>query len=118
MTSLNENELEEGCTKFAETFSHDGPSDVEINDLISELMIIRFTLTDGPMSSVIVIVNSLNYKMGVNYVYMRMLLEWLDETCRGQMPCHVSALIPLNAKAGLFRICGFSFFSAESKLVP
>lgn len=51
MKSLNDNELEECCTKFAETFSFDGSSDVEVYDLISELKIMIFTLPDGVMSA-------------------------------------------------------------------
>ena len=51
LTSLSDNELEECCTKFAETFSLNGSSDVEVYDLISELKIMRFTLPDGAMSA-------------------------------------------------------------------
>nr|TKW20468.1 hypothetical protein SEVIR_4G090300v2 [Setaria viridis] len=51
LKSLNDNELEECCTKFAETFSFDGSSNVEIYDLISELKIMKFTLLDGVMSA-------------------------------------------------------------------
>jgi hypothetical protein len=47
LKSLNDTELEESCTKFANTFSHDGSSDVEVHDLISELKILKFTLPDG-----------------------------------------------------------------------
>jgi hypothetical protein len=46
LKSLNDTELEEHCTKFANTFSHDGPSDVEVHDLISKLKIMKFTLLD------------------------------------------------------------------------
>nr|TKW16837.1 hypothetical protein SEVIR_5G325500v2 [Setaria viridis] len=51
LKSLNDNELEECCTKFAETFCFDGSSDVEVYDLISELKIMKFTLPDGVMSA-------------------------------------------------------------------
>nr|XP_040251732.1 zinc finger MYM-type protein 1-like [Aegilops tauschii subsp. strangulata] len=51
LKSLSDNELEECCTKFAETFSLDGSSDVEVYDLISELKIMRFTLPNGVMSA-------------------------------------------------------------------
>src|SRR6266498_5527954 len=51
LRSLNDRELEECCTKFANTFSHEGSSDVEVNDLISELKILRFTLPDGTLSA-------------------------------------------------------------------
>jgi hypothetical protein len=46
LKSLNDSELEECCTKFADTFSHDGSSDIEVLDLISELKILKFTLLD------------------------------------------------------------------------
>jgi hypothetical protein len=39
LKSLNDSEVEECCTKFANTFSHDGSCDVEVHDLISELKI-------------------------------------------------------------------------------
>jgi hypothetical protein len=48
---LNDNELEECCIKFAKTFSHDGSSNVEVHDLISELKIMKFTLPDGVLSA-------------------------------------------------------------------
>jgi hypothetical protein len=37
LKSINDIELEDCCTKFAETFSSHGLSNVEVNDLISEL---------------------------------------------------------------------------------
>jgi hypothetical protein len=45
---LNDNELEECCTKFADTFYHDGAFDVEALDHISnsKLNIIKFTFPD------------------------------------------------------------------------
>jgi hypothetical protein len=49
--SLNDTELEEHCTKFANTLSHDGLSDVEVHDLISELKIMKFTLPDEVLSA-------------------------------------------------------------------
>nr|TKW14774.1 hypothetical protein SEVIR_5G188900v2 [Setaria viridis] len=51
LKSLNDNELEECCIKFAETFSFDGSSDVEVYDLISELKIMKFTLPNDVMSA-------------------------------------------------------------------
>ena len=51
LMSLSDNELEECCIKFAETFSLNGSSDVEVYDLISELKIMRFTLPDGVLSA-------------------------------------------------------------------
>ena len=51
LKSLDRTELKECCTKFAETFSLDGSSDVELNDLISELSVMRLTLSDKPMSA-------------------------------------------------------------------
>ena len=54
LKSLSDNKLEECCIKFAETFSLNGSSDVEVYDLISELKIMRFTLPDGVMSAMII----------------------------------------------------------------
>ena len=51
LKSLTDIELRECCTKFADTFSHDGSSDVEVHDLISELKIMKFTLPDGILSA-------------------------------------------------------------------
>src|SRR6266540_7140925 len=42
LKSLTDIELDECCTKFADTFSYDGSSDVEVHDLISELKILKF----------------------------------------------------------------------------
>ena len=39
LKSLNHTELEESCTKLTDTFCHNGSSDVEVHDLISELKI-------------------------------------------------------------------------------
>jgi hypothetical protein len=51
LRSLNDRELKECCTKFANTFSHDGSCDVELNDLISKLNILKFTLSNGILSA-------------------------------------------------------------------
>jgi hypothetical protein len=51
LRSLNDRELKECCTKFANTFSHDGSCDVELNDLISKLNILKFTLPNGTLSA-------------------------------------------------------------------
>jgi hypothetical protein len=51
LRSLNDRELEVCCTKFANTFSHDGSCDVELNDLISKLNILKFTLSNDTLSA-------------------------------------------------------------------
>jgi hypothetical protein len=51
LRSLNDRELEVCCTKFANTFSHDGSCDVELNDLISKLNILKFTLPNDALSA-------------------------------------------------------------------
>jgi hypothetical protein len=52
LKSLSDSQLEEGCQRFAETFSLEGGScDVDVYDLISELKMMRFTLPDGVMSA-------------------------------------------------------------------
>jgi hypothetical protein len=48
LKSLNDSMLEECCTKFVNTFSHDGSSDL-ILDLISELKILKYTLPNGTL---------------------------------------------------------------------
>jgi hypothetical protein len=44
-------ELRDSCIKFANTFSLGGSSDVDLNDLISELSVMRFSISDKPMSA-------------------------------------------------------------------
>jgi hypothetical protein len=51
LKSLDDTELEECCTKFANKFSVDGSSDVEVYDLISELKLLKFTLPEGALSA-------------------------------------------------------------------
>jgi hypothetical protein len=51
LKSLDRVEFKDRCTKFAETFTLNGSSDVEVNDLISELSVLQFTLPDRPMSA-------------------------------------------------------------------
>ena len=51
LKSLNTIELEDCCTKFTETFSSHGSSDVEVNDLISELSVLKLSLPEISMSS-------------------------------------------------------------------
>ena len=43
--------LRECCTIFASTFSSDGSSDVDLNDLISELHFLQLTLIDKPITA-------------------------------------------------------------------
>lgn len=52
LKSLNENNLRASCTKFHETFSHDLLSDVDLDDLFSELKVLQMTLPDAPMTAV------------------------------------------------------------------
>ncbi|KAJ1267582.1 hypothetical protein BS78_07G067300 [Paspalum vaginatum] len=51
LKSLDIVELRDHCTKFANTFSFVGSCDVDLNDLISELSVLRLTLSDEPMSA-------------------------------------------------------------------
>ncbi|KAG6413837.1 hypothetical protein SASPL_126552 [Salvia splendens] len=51
LKSLNDTELEYCCTKFLKTFSSHDTSDVEVNDLISELKVLKLSLPERPMSS-------------------------------------------------------------------
>jgi hypothetical protein len=52
LKSLNDIELQECCTKFAKMFSSHGSSDVEVNDLISELSVLKLCLTETSISSI------------------------------------------------------------------
>ena len=49
MNALDGADLKDQCMKFVKTFSSDGSSDVDVNDLISELAVIQFTLPNKPM---------------------------------------------------------------------
>ena len=51
LMSLDDNELTNCCNKFDKTFTFDNSSDVDLNDLISELKILQLTLTDSQMSA-------------------------------------------------------------------
>jgi hypothetical protein len=51
LKSLDSIELRKCCTIFASTFSFDGSSDVDLNDLISELCVLQLILTDKPMTT-------------------------------------------------------------------
>ncbi|XP_066316027.1 uncharacterized protein [Miscanthus floridulus] len=44
-------DLKDHCIKFAKTFSSDGSSVVDVNDMISKLAIMQSTLLDKPMSA-------------------------------------------------------------------
>jgi hypothetical protein len=41
---LDDNELKECCVKFHSTFSHDNSSDIDVDDLFSELRVLQYTL--------------------------------------------------------------------------
>jgi hypothetical protein len=51
LNSLNDTELEACCNKFVKTFSLQDSSDVEVNDLLSELKVLKLSLPERPMSS-------------------------------------------------------------------
>uniref|UniRef100_A0A8I7BK81 HAT C-terminal dimerisation domain-containing protein n=1 Tax=Hordeum vulgare subsp. vulgare TaxID=112509 RepID=A0A8I7BK81_HORVV len=51
LKSLEHSELKNSCTKFASSFSSSGSCDVDLNDLISELIVIQSTLPDRAMSA-------------------------------------------------------------------
>ena len=51
LKSLDGADLKDQCMKFVKTFSSDGSLDVDVNDLISKLAVIQFTLPDKPMSA-------------------------------------------------------------------
>jgi hypothetical protein len=49
LKALDTTELRYSCIKFANTFSLDGSSDVDLNDLISELSVMRLSISDKPI---------------------------------------------------------------------
>ncbi|KAG2601085.1 hypothetical protein PVAP13_5KG568714 [Panicum virgatum] len=51
LKSLDDNDLRKHCTTFAEVFSHDNSSDVDLDDFFSELKVLQVTLPDGFMSA-------------------------------------------------------------------
>jgi hypothetical protein len=51
LKSLNDTELEACCSEFAKTFSSQDSFDVEVNDLLSELKVLKLSLPKRPMSS-------------------------------------------------------------------
>ncbi|KAG2597559.1 hypothetical protein PVAP13_5KG132507 [Panicum virgatum] len=51
LKSLDNNDLRKHCTTFAEVFSHDNSSDVDLDDFFSELKVLQVTLPDGFMSA-------------------------------------------------------------------
>jgi hypothetical protein len=52
LKSLNDSKLKGCCTKFTNTFSHDGSSNVEVHDLISELKSLKCTLPNDTLSAI------------------------------------------------------------------
>ena len=51
LKSLDHSDLRDCCTTFVNTFSHDNKSDVELDDLFSELKVLQVTLPDQLMSA-------------------------------------------------------------------
>ena len=51
LKSLDHSDLRDCCTTFVNTFSHDNKSDVELDDLFSELKVFQVTLPDQLMSA-------------------------------------------------------------------
>jgi hypothetical protein len=51
LKTLNDTELEACCSEFAKTFSSQDSSDIEVNDLLSELKVMKLSLPERPMSS-------------------------------------------------------------------
>jgi hypothetical protein len=51
LKSLCDIELEACCIKFAKIFPSHDTSDVEVNDLLSELKVLKLSLPERPMSS-------------------------------------------------------------------
>jgi hypothetical protein len=71
LKSLNGTELEDCCTRFAKTFSLHDTSDVEVNDLIYELKVLKLSLPETPMSSMEVLeyVRKMNSYPNISITY-------------------------------------------------
>lgn len=52
MKSLNDVALRKCCTKFAETFTQNDSSDVEVDEFFSELRVLQMTLPDASMCAI------------------------------------------------------------------
>ncbi|KAK2384413.1 zinc finger MYM-type protein [Trifolium repens] len=50
LKSLDDNELKECCVKFHSTFSHDNSSDIDVDDIFSQLRVLQYTLPTKIMS--------------------------------------------------------------------
>ena len=48
---MDNNDLRKHCTTFAEVFSHDNSSDVDLDDFFSKIKVQQVTLPDGFMSA-------------------------------------------------------------------
>ena len=51
LKSLDNNDLHKHCTTFAEVFSYDNSSNVDLDNFFSELKVLQVTLPDGFMSA-------------------------------------------------------------------
>ena len=51
LKSLDDNDLRKHCTAFAEVFSDDKSSDVDLDDFFYELKVLQVTLPDDFMSA-------------------------------------------------------------------
>ena len=71
LKSLNGDELKDCCTKFAKTFSLDGLSDVDLNDLIAELSVMQWALPDRPMSAMEIL--SLSEQQNVILIFLLLI---------------------------------------------
>ena len=48
---MDDNDLRKCCIAFAEAFSHENSSDVDLDDFFSELKVLEVTLSDDMMSA-------------------------------------------------------------------
>ena len=51
LKSLDDNDLRKCCTTFADLYTHDNSSDVDLDDFFSELKVLQVTLPDKLMSA-------------------------------------------------------------------
>ena len=71
LKSLDNNDLRKHCTTFAEVFSYDNSSDVDLDNFFSELKVLQVTLPDGFMSApeILQFVTTIDYYPNVSIAF-------------------------------------------------
>jgi len=76
LKSLDDSDLRKCFTTFAEAFSHDNSSDVDLDDFFSELEVLQVTLPDDLMSApeILQFVTSVNCYPNISVAYLILLI--------------------------------------------